>query len=179
MSRSVHTSSPSELDEVLFPFVAPRTASRHSLTLGVADELVRHFLTERVPYSLKKQPNPRSTSPPMRRLDWRVPLPSGPGRQNWASADKGFMRKPTCERRRGHSRVRLLACREPAKAHVVVLGRPAVPANDNDPIPTLKAIAKSSEAIKLRLTFAQVDDEVALAELSRILKRMAARRGEG
>jgi len=34
--------------------VAPRTASRHSFTLGVVDELARRLLTERVPYSFKE-----------------------------------------------------------------------------------------------------------------------------
>jgi len=36
-----------------FPLVAPSTASRRSFTLGVADELTRRCLTERVPYSFK------------------------------------------------------------------------------------------------------------------------------
>jgi len=39
--------------------VAPRTASRHSFTLGVADELARRFLTERVPYSFKEHTDTR------------------------------------------------------------------------------------------------------------------------
>jgi hypothetical protein len=64
------------------------------------------------------------------------------------------------------------------KAHLLELGRPAIPANDNGPNGTLKAIAAPSRQIKLTLTFAQVDDEGALTELSRILRRMAARRGE-
>lgn len=55
----MRASSPSELDVVLSPFVAPRTAPRHSFTLGVADELARRFLTERVPYSFKEHADTR------------------------------------------------------------------------------------------------------------------------
>jgi hypothetical protein len=39
--------------------VAPLTGSRHSFTLGVADELARRFLAQRVPYSFEEHTDTR------------------------------------------------------------------------------------------------------------------------
>ena len=95
------------------------------------------------------------------------------------------MRRPSASARSResqprHSRRSLLARRGPAKARIVAAdGYSATPANDIRPIPGFRASATSSQPIRLNLTFVRIDDDVALAELSRILKRMAGRRGEG
>jgi hypothetical protein len=61
-----------------------------------------------------------------------------------------------------------------------VTGLSPRPANDVEPIPTTGRTGISSATpMTIKFVFAPVDDEVALAELTRILKRIAGRHGEG
>lgn len=57
-------------------------------------------------------------------------------------AEKRIMNKPTGQRPDGHAGVGLVADGEPARTSGVAFGPSAVPANDKNAIPRLKAVAK-------------------------------------
>jgi len=52
------------------------------------------------------------------------------------------------------------------------------PANDVDAVAALWASATPSSSLRLELVFTPTDDDNALAELTRILKRIASRHGQ-
>ena len=104
----------------------------------------------------------------------RCERPAGDKRR--MDADSAKMRQVSSR----HSPRPVMARRGPARARVVALdGYSATPANDIRLTPIFKAGGPVPAAIRLKLTFARVDDDVAIAELSRILKRMVGGRAEG
>ena len=56
--------------------------------------------------------------------------------------------------------------------------RASTPANDVDTVGAIRAGATPSSTLRLKLAFTHTDDDNALAELTRLLKRIASRHGQ-